>query len=118
MQFVFINSTDSNITEEQCLLSEVRCYSIYIPQPDYEESLNEEINQSFNDAAKLVCFSFPLTLTKEELLENNSNTTEEDQYNNVEYKVDSEVYMGDSGYKFEFDDKTNQLKEVNITWLP
>ena len=59
-----------------------------------------------------------LTLTKEELLENNSNTTEEDQYNNVEYKVDSEVYMGDSGYKFEFDDKTNQLKEVNITWLP
>lgn len=118
MQFVFLNSTDSNITEEECLLCNVRWYPIYVPQPDYDESLNEEIVNSINDAAKHVCFSFPLTLTKEQLLENNSNTTEEDQYNNVEYTVDSEVYMGDSGYKFNFNDKTNQLKEVRITWLP
>lgn len=36
----------------------------------------------------------------------------------VKYSVDSEVYMGSSGYTFEFDDTTGQLKEVRISWLP
>lgn len=118
MQFTFMNITETNITEAECLLSNVRWYSIYVPQPDYEDSRNEEISSTINDAANYVCFSFPLTLTKEQLLENNGNPTEEDEYNNVEYKIDSEVYMGDSGYRFEFNDKTNQLKEVSISWLP
>lgn len=118
MQFTFINNTEDNITEEECLLSSVRWYTIYVPQSNYEQSMNEEIIGSINDAAKHVCFSFPLTLTKEQLLENNSDTTEEDEYNNVRYKVDSEVYMGNSGYNFEFNKNTNQLEDVTISWLP
>ncbi len=118
MQFRFINNTDSSKTEEECLLSYVRWYTIYVPQPDYDESLNEEITANINDAASHVCFSFPLTLTKEQLLENNPNTTEEDEYNNVDYLIDSEVYMGSSGYQFEFNDATNQMEQVSIDWLP
>jgi type I restriction enzyme S subunit len=37
---------------------------------------------------------------------------------NVKYMIESEVYMGDSGYEFEFNDVTGQLKEVRISWLP
>lgn len=118
MQFSFMNNTDSNITESECLLSTVRWYILYVPQPDYDQSMNDEIISYLSDAAKKVCFSFPLNLTKEQLLENNSDTTEEDEYNNVEYKVDSEVYYGSSGYSFEFNKTTNQLENVYITWLP
>jgi len=118
MQFIFMNTTKDNITEEECLLHSVRWYSLFVPQSDYEDSLNEEIISAINDAANYVCFSFPLTLTKEELLENNSDTTEEDEYNHVEYKADAEVYYGSSGYRFEFNSNTNQLKEVTISWLP
>ncbi len=118
MQFSFMNITEANITEAECLLSTVRWYSLYVPQPDYEDSRNEEIISAINDAANYVCFSFPLTLTKEQLLENNSEPTEKDEYNNVDYEVDSEVYMGSSGYHFEFNDETNQLEQLYITWLP
>lgn len=118
MQFTFMNITETNITEAECLLSNVRWYSIYVPQPDYEDSRNKEISSAINDAANYVCFPFPLTLTKEQLLENNGEPTEEDEHNNVEYEIDSEVYMGSSGYHFEFNDKTNQLEEVYISWLP
>lgn len=118
MQFSFMNNTDSNITEAECLLSYVRWYVLYVPQPDYEQERNDEITSSISDAAKKICFSFPLTLTKEQLLENNSDTTEEDEYNNVKYRIDSEVYYGNSGYNFEFNKTTNQLEEVSISWLP
>lgn len=118
MQFVFMNNTDSNITEAECLLSTVRWYPLYVPQPDYEESRNEEIRNYISDASKHVCFSFPLTLTKDQLLENNSDTTKINEYGQVTYKVDSELYFGSSGYVFSFNDKTDQLKDVNISWLP
>lgn len=118
MQFSFINTTESNITEAECLLSNVRWYSIYVPQPDYDESMNEEIVSLISDASKYVCFSFPLTLTKEQLLENNGDATEIDEYNNVKYMMTSEVYMGESGYNFDFNKNTNQLEDVSISWLP
>lgn len=118
MQFTFINTTQSNIPEAECLLSHVRWYLLFVPQPDYDDSMNEKITSLINDAANYVCFSFPLTLTKEQLLENNGDATEIDEYNNVEYRVDSEVYMGDSGYSFKFDKNTNQLKDLTISWLP
>ena len=118
MQFEFINTTETNITEAECLLQYVRWYSIYVLQPDYEDSLNEEITNNINDAANYVCFSFPLTLTKEQLLENNSDTTEITENNCVNYYIDSEVYMGTSGYHFEFNKNTDQLKEASISWLP
>lgn len=118
MQFQFANTTDTNLTEAECLLSSVRWYSIYVPKPNYEESRNEEIVTNINDAGNSVCFSFPLTLTKEQLLENNSDATEIDEYNKVSYKSDSEVYIRKTGYVFEFDQDTNQLKDVTISWLP
>ena len=118
LQFTFLNMTDSNITEKECLLSNVRWYTLYVPKSAYSDSMNEEIKNYISDASKHVGFSFPLTLTKDQLLENNSDTTKEDEYNNVEYKVDSDVYMGSSGYRFEFDKDTNQMKEVSISWLP
>lgn len=118
LQFTFINTTETNIPESECLLRLVRWYSLSVPQPDYEDSMNEEIAALINDAANYVCFSFPLTLTKEQLLENNGNATEIDEYNNVEYRIDSEVYMGDSGYSFKFNKNTDQLKDLTISWLP
>lgn len=118
MQFVFMNDTDSNITEAECLLSTVRWYTLYVPQPDFDDSRNEEIKNNISDASTHVGFAFPLTLTKEQLLENNSDITSENEYGQVTYKIESEKYFGSRGYTFEFNDKTNQLKEVNISWLP
>lgn len=122
MQFSFVNTTETNITEADCVLHLVRWSPLYVPQPDYEEILNEEIARLINDASDDVCFSFPLTLTKEQLLENNANATEiNEEYshaNTVNYRVDSEVYMGESGYTFIFNKKTDQLQDVTISWLP
>lgn len=118
MQFAFVNTTETNITEAECLLSLVRWHPLYVPQPDYEDSMNEEITELINDAADHVCFPFPLTLTKEQLLENNGDASEVDEYNNVYYRIESEIYMGDSGYSFEFNKVTNQLENVSISWLP
>ena len=83
IQVEFINTTDSNITEAECLLSYVRWYTIYVPQPNFDESRNEEIVENISDSGKHVCFS-----------------------------------MGSSGYNFQFNQETNQLKEVSIDWLP
>ncbi len=118
MQFRFINTTGETKTEEECPLSYVRIYHLYVPQPNYDAERNAKITESILDAANIVCFSFPETLTKEQLLENNSENAEQDEYNNVNYYIDSEVYMGKSGYRFKFDKKTNQLEEMSISWLP
>lgn len=118
MQFKFINITGDTSTEEECLLSYVRINYLYVPQPDYDAEMNATITERILDAANTVCFSFPATLTKEQLLENNSEGAEQDEYNNVDYKTDSEVYMGNSGYHFKFDKTTNQLADMTMDWLP
>lgn len=118
MQFSFVNTTQTNISEGECLLSLVRLYFLYVPQPDYEDSLNEEIANLIRDGGNYVGFSFPLTLTREQLLENNKDATEMTESNCVNYYVDSEVYMGKSGYHFEFNENTDQLEDVTISWLP
>lgn len=118
MQFRFVNITGESITEEECLLSYVRFSYVFLPQPDYEAGMNAEITESIFDAADIVCFSFPATLTKEQLLENSSEGAAQDEYNHVDYKISSEVYLGSSGYSFTFDQNTNQMKEVTISWLP
>lgn len=118
MQFRFVNTTGDTMTEEECLLSYVRIYYLYVPQPDYDAEMNAEITESILDAANTVCFSFPATLTKEQLLENNSENAELGERNYVNYYIGSEVYMGSSGYHFEFNDTTNQLEEMSISWLP
>lgn len=118
LQFSFINITDGNLTEEECLLCSVRYYNLYVPQPDYDADRNAQIEGCIIEAAQKVGFSFPITLTKEQLLANCSEGAVEDDYNNVEYKISSEVYFGSSGYKFEFNKATNQMEEVRINWLP
>ena len=92
-----------------------------MPQPDYEPDRNEKITKCILDASKKVCFSFPATLTREQLLENSSEGAEERENNYcyyIEYSIDAEVYMGSSGYNFRFNKVTNQLEEVSISWLP
>ena len=117
MQFKFGNFTDSEQKAEDCVLTYVRYSHLYVPQPDYDESLNEEIKEMMLDGAKKVSFSFPTTITKDQLLENSSENAVVDG-KNVSYQVDSEVYMGSSGYGFEFNDVTGQLKEFHMSWLP
>lgn len=117
MQFMFGNFTDSEQKAEDCVLSYVRYSHLYVPHPDYEASMNAEISEMMLDGAKQVNFSFPTTITKDQLLEKCSENAEEDG-KVVKYSVDSEIYMGSSGYTFEFDDTTGQLKEVRISWLP
>lgn len=117
MQFKFANFTDSEQKAEDCVLSYVRYSHLFVPQPDYDADMNAEITEAMLDGAKQVHFSFPTTITKDELLEKCSeNASESDNY--VNYLVDSEVYMGSSGYQFQFNEVTNQLKEVSISWLP
>lgn len=119
LQVSFLNVSDSNISQSQCPLHLVRWYSIYVPQPDYEDSLNQEITEKIADAAQHVCFAFPLTLTRQQLLENSSGGVEEEgASNSVKYQVESEVYMGESGYTFQFNKTTDQLKDVSVSWLP
>ena len=117
MQFMFGNFTDSEQKAEDCVLTYVRYSHLYVPHPDYEASMNAEISEMMIDGAKQVNFSFPTTITKDQLLEKCSENAEEDG-KAVKYSEDSEVYMGSSGYTFEFDDTTGQLKEVMISWLP
>lgn len=121
LQCTFINTTKGPQTEEECLLYSVRYYYLYVPQPDYEPDRNEKLTKSILDASKKVCFSFPATLTKEQLLENSSEGVEETEgkYSYyLKYSIDAEVYMGSSGYNFRFNKVTNQLEEVSIDWLP
>ena len=117
MQFMFGNFTDSEQKAEDCVLSYVRYSHLFVPNPDYDASMNAEISEMMLDGAKQVNFSFPTTITKDQLLEKCSENAEVDG-KIVKYSVDSEVYMGSSGYTFEFDDTTGQLKEVRISWLP
>ena len=103
--------------KEDCVLSYVRYSHLFVPNPDYDASMNAEISEMMLDGAKQVNFSFPTTITKDQLLEKCGENAEVDG-KIVKYSVDSEVYMGSSGYTFEFDDTTGQLKEVRISWLP
>lgn len=118
MQVNFMNQTSDNLTEKECLLSYVRWYTLYVPQDDYDDSLVEDIYNSINDCSEHLSFAFPLYLTKDELLENSPEPTDSNEYGKVDYKVESEVYMGTSGYTFNFNQNTNQLKDVSISWLP
>lgn len=118
MQLKFVNITEGNLTEEECLLSYVRFFYLYVPQPDYDPDRNAKITDYIFDAANVVCFSFPAILTKEQLLENCSEGAEQDEYNNVDYRIKSEVYLGSSGYHFEFDKNTNQMDDMSMSWFP
>lgn len=119
LQFEFSNFTDSNIKERECVLSYARWYTIYTPLSNFDEDRNKDIIEDLEKAEDVVSFAFPITLKKDELLANSPDPTEQnDEWNKVEYKIDSTVFYGDSGYEFQFEKDNDQLRDVYITWLP
>lgn len=104
-QVAVINTTEENKTMAECPIS-----SIYLPV-DLEES---------ND---ILTFAFPLTMTEDDLLAQAGEPTSQDSYssgsdytmNTYEYKVESENYYREIGYKFEF--TNGVLSYVTINWI-
>lgn len=104
-QVAVINTTEENKTMAECPIS-----SIYLPV-DLEES---------ND---ILTFAFPLTMTEDDLLAQAGEPTSQDSYssgsdyvmNTYEYKVESENYYRETGYKFEF--TNGVLSYVTIKWI-
>ena len=89
-----------NYTDENKIMSECPICEIYFPI-----SLDKDGNDKIQ-------FAFPLEVTEEELIANSGQPTEDmKEYisddgdyisHTYEYKADSEKYIGDSGYQFEF----------------
>lgn len=104
-QVAVINTTEENKTMAECPIS-----SIYLPV-DLEEN---------ND---ILTFAFPLTMTEDDLLAQAGEPTSQDSYssdsdyvmNTYEYKVESENYYRETGYKFEF--TNGVLSYVTINWI-
>lgn len=104
-QVAVINTTKENKTMAECPIS-----SIYLPV-DLEEN---------ND---ILTFAFPLTMTEDDLLAQAGEPTSQDSYssdsdyvmNTYEYKVESENYYRETGYKFEF--TNGVLSYVTINWI-
>lgn len=118
LQVQFTNVGDEAKSEKELPLQYLRYYTIYVPRFDDEER-NADIKADLEKAAEVVQFSFPLTLTKDELLANSPDYTEfKEGFNQYNYKVDSTKYYTGLGYEFQFDKDINQLKDMNITWLP
>lgn len=101
------NYTDENATLSSCVLSQV-----YLP-------VNLDKEQD------VIQFAFPLTITEEELVAQAGEPTERSEYTSddgkyvshkLNYLVNSEKYLGNSGYKFEFGN--GSLKYLYITYLP
>ena len=114
LQFVFFNDTDGPLKQKECKLQSARWWAM-IPRPTYDAERNEELKADLEEAAKLVSFAFPLTLTKDELIAN-SGTPTDDKYD-IEYKREGKIY-GARGYRFTFDSDSNVLQDVTIQWLP
>lgn len=118
IQVQFTNVSDAPMSAKECPLQYVRWYTIYVPNFDDEER-NADIKADLEEAAKVVQFAFPITLTSEELLANSPDYTEyKEGFNQYNYKTESSKYIRDTGYEFSFDKDTDQLKDMNITWLP
>lgn len=118
IQVQFTNVSDDPMSAKDCPLQYVRWYTIYVPRFDDEER-NADIKADLEEAAKVVQFAFPITLTSEELLANSPDYTEyKEGFNQYNYKTESSKYIRDTGYEFQFDKDIDQLKDMNITWLP
>lgn len=117
LQVDFTNFTDGNLSEKECVLTTARWYSIYVPNSSYDDKRNADIEDDLAEAQTIIQFAFPITMKKSELLEKCPDG-EADDYNNVDYKIDSTKYYGKSGYHFEFSDDSDQLEDVSISYLP
>lgn len=100
-----------NFTDENHKLSELPICQVYLPVDTEKEGTDR------------VQFAFPLDVTEEDLVANSGEPTEFREFvpegadysnNTYEYKVDSEQYIGDSGYEFQF--MKGKLKYLYITY--
>lgn len=100
-----------NFTDENHKLSELPICQVYLPI-DIEDEGNDRIQ-----------FAFPLNVTEDELVANSGEPTDFREYvsddgsyvsHTYDYEVDSEMYIGSSGYSFEF--ANGELKYLYITY--
>lgn len=100
-----------NFTDENHKLSELPICQVYLPV-DIEDEGNDRIQ-----------FAFPLNVTEDELVANSGEPTDFREYvsddgsyvsHTYDYEVDSEMYIGSSGYSFEF--ANGELKYLYITY--
>ena len=100
----------SNFTEENQTVASCPITQVYLP-----------VNLDKNN--EILVFAFPLTITEEELRENSGEPTEYSEYisddgnyinHTLEYTRESDVYFGDSGYKFDF--TNGVLKYLDISF--
>jgi hypothetical protein len=62
-------------------------------------------------------FAFPLDMTRDQLIEKAGEPSSE-KNNTVEYKAEAEKYIGDSGYRFDFNAQDGSLQYVTIDYKP
>lgn len=104
-QVYVFNDSDAGKTASECYISEV-----YLPM-------------HIGETQNVMSFAFPVDITLDELLANESDPTDNRTYegeshttDTVEYKKDSTKYYGQYGYKFEFLD--GNLQYITIDYLP
>ena len=104
-QVYVFNDSDAGKTASECYISEV-----YLPM-------------HIGETQNVMSFAFPVDMTLDELLANESDQTDNRTYegeshttDTVEYKKDSTKYYGQYGYKFEFLD--GNLQYITIDYLP
>ena len=105
-QVYVLNSTDENKTIAECPISKV-----YLP-------VNHDKTQNILE------LSIPLDITEETLIAQAGEPTDRSEYFGdddyvsigLEYKRDSDVYIGDWGYDIEF--INNELRYVTIDYMP
>ena len=104
-QVYVFNDSDAGKTASECYISEV-----YLPM-------------HIGETQNVMSSAFPVDMTLDELLANESDPTDNRTYegeshttDTVEYKKDSTKYYGQYGYKFEFLD--GNLQYITIDYLP
>ena len=101
----------ANFTEESKPMTECLINEVYLPV-DLEKEPNG-----------IISFTFPLTMSEDDLKANSGEPTDSYDYSDEDYKsvsysytVGSTKYLGSSGYKFEF--VNGNLRYVTIDWQP
>lgn len=95
-----------NFTEENAKANELPITYVYLPLQD--------------EPQQVLTFNFPEDITIEQLKENSGEPTDEKHFegdndftsDTLEYKQESEKYIGESGYSFEF--QKGKLKYITI----
>ena len=105
-QVYVLNDTSENKKASECYISK-----IYLPT-------------SQQDGQTILSFEFPTSATEEEIRANAGEPTKENQYDGsngyvsrkIEYTRESNTYIGDYGYTFEFANGT--LQYITIDYMP